>query len=650
MKRVIKGGLLTLTLSVLYLTSPNAVGQQPPTGSDKGQERPGATTDPLDGFPAQSEVAHVSFSDPRTGGELLSIVIYPESKNSPVVRPGTYYHRPLFAFRTNTKSIPGCPPSVLDERPQADGSAYLDFAVTLTTNNLKTVCRNAVLLEDRENALSAAKEEHRVVVRPWPLRDLMFVVCRDKDTHKVLATTRVPIQTREEVPFTLHFTKDDLAVFKEKAAPNQVVMDFYYHYLSISTGKGTVDIKGDKDISVVLRDVLGSRSGVRPGPGMPVFQEERRRIERLVSARVERIISADPDVLALLQVQTPVLVDRLLTSEDEKALDYETLANKFGRKEFDLQLAAYLKPIVARINETDTDSKSEIKIHEDEVGRNRASGGGAVLFSVGNFQATDEQRKRALDRLEKESGTTLTKVQGKEFYEPHLIRVTTVRDGWDQVKFDEKTVVYLSRGTENQYLTTQGVPIGFTKDLAERSIGAVRERETYEGVPMGTVMMWWGDKGSLPPGWELCDGNQVTTPGAIRTGIKPNLVDRFPKGAVADRSTVQQLTSVGSGGSNNMPALKISNLSALKTDVAGSHTHALARCILDGYKDEGGAEVSLFNNRFADPGMGMKPAGDHQHLLHGHVGTESGVNADGGDITGANQPAYQEIFFIIRVK
>ncbi len=42
--------------------------------------------------------------------------------------------------------------------------------------------------------------------------------------------------------------------------------------------------------------------------------------------------------------------------------------------------------------------------------------------------------------------------------------------------------------------------------------------------------------------------------------------------------------------------------------------------------------------------------GRHSHQLNGFVGTDGGINADGDDKTGANQPAFSELFFIIRVK
>ncbi len=40
-------------------------------------------------------------------------------------------------------------------------------------------------------------------------------------------------------------------------------------------------------------------------------------------------------------------------------------------------------------------------------------------------------------------------------------------------------------------------------------------------VPVGTIILWWGDAGNLPPGWALCDGEEN----------RPGMSGRFPVGA-----------------------------------------------------------------------------------------------------------------------
>lgn len=170
--------------------------------------------------------------------------------------------------------------------------------------------------------------------------------------------------------------------------------------------------------------------------------------------------------------------------------------------------------------------------------------------------------------------------------------------------------------------------------------------------PIGTVVMWWGDRASVPPGWEVCDGKPVETNGAILTGTKPNLVDRFPKGATAGRNTVADLAKAA-GGSNNLPALKLANISGLAVGRNGEHEHRIPTFDGSTSTDRNSyVEIPNYRGRTYDylNGPPTEKGGAHEHPLTGFVGDKNGKDADGGDTSGANQPAYQELFFLIRVK
>ena len=41
---------------------------------------------------------------------------------------------------------------------------------------------------------------------------------------------------------------------------------------------------------------------------------------------------------------------------------------------------------------------------------------------------------------------------------------------------------------------------------------------TTDFIPVGTIVMWWGQVANIPPGWALCNGQNGT----------PNMIDRFP--------------------------------------------------------------------------------------------------------------------------
>ncbi|MEM3484077.1 MAG: hypothetical protein QXI12_00460 [Candidatus Methanomethyliaceae archaeon] len=68
--------------------------------------------------------------------------------------------------------------------------------------------------------------------------------------------------------------------------------------------------------------------------------------------------------------------------------------------------------------------------------------------------------------------------------------------------------------------------------VANRLAGQVAETQLQSGayVPIGGIIMWWSD-GSVPDGWEVCDGGIVSTPGSPLLGQrKPDLRNRFPRG------------------------------------------------------------------------------------------------------------------------
>lgn len=177
---------------------------------------------------------------------------------------------------------------------------------------------------------------------------------------------------------------------------------------------------------------------------------------------------------------------------------------------------------------------------------------------------------------------------------------------------------------------------------------------------IGEVRMWWGPREKIPAGWEICEGGRPTTPGARLDYRKPDLADRFPKGTLAYRMTVAELER-GRGGSHDLPAHHHGLGTLATTPGGGGHTHTggehqhsvLASdddhgdgdCVGNAERDEPRGDVTT------QPGQGTHThtGGEHGHTFTGVVGNPSGLNGD-APMAGANQPAYAEIFFIIRVK
>jgi hypothetical protein len=179
--------------------------------------------------------------------------------------------------------------------------------------------------------------------------------------------------------------------------------------------------------------------------------------------------------------------------------------------------------------------------------------------------------------------------------------------------------------------------------------------------PIGSVTMWWGDRSAIPDGGELCDGKEVETSNAVLRGVKPNFIDRFHKGAIGDRKSIAELVKRGMRGSNNMPP-HFHSPKLLVIGPDGGHTHTIkARSargdregdVRDAYR-AAAREVwsDIPNAEFPTASVWVDPdtKGEHSHNVTGRVGSEEARVDGDADNSGANQPAYSEIFFVIRVK
>jgi hypothetical protein len=60
--------------------------------------------------------------------------------------------------------------------------------------------------------------------------------------------------------------------------------------------------------------------------------------------------------------------------------------------------------------------------------------------------------------------------------------------------------------------------------------GAITEDHLADGLalPIGGVIMYWSDGGSLPTNFEICDGSAVSTSGSPINGVtKPSMTNKF---------------------------------------------------------------------------------------------------------------------------
>lgn len=216
--------------------------------------------------------------------------------------------------------------------------------------------------------------------------------------------------------------------------------------------------------------------------------------------------------------------------------------------------------------------------------------------------------------------------------------------------------------TTNRYLEARVLyPVGVNR---QQLLAVPYAIEAYGSVPVGGVIMWWGDRTAKPANFELCDGNPVTTPGSPLLGrLKPNLLNRFPRGADNDDLSSSNLTT---GGSNDLPA-HYHGLGSVTATTVVAAAPAKEEVVDPGHHHDYNQTVD--GNSFGDNSTDQKRRATNtttnktgvylSHTPHGHgaatrieglIGnTNASWNGDAA-LPGGNQPAYQELFFIIRVK
>ena len=183
--------------------------------------------------------------------------------------------------------------------------------------------------------------------------------------------------------------------------------------------------------------------------------------------------------------------------------------------------------------------------------------------------------------------------------------------------------------------------------------------------PVGAVIMWWGTKASIPSGWELCDGAAPTTLGATLPGSKPDLQDRFPKGATAAATDVK--TAPVTGGNPNASALNLSH----QHDMTHVHGSSGLRALIGrnftvpNSTNDGQLSYIPRGGAYTDFSVGWRSWGAATFVQSSgsanatFTGAAVDGNTDGAStsVTGSGltapidvRPKFLEMFYIIRVK
>lgn len=149
------------------------------------------------------------------------------------------------------------------------------------------------------------------------------------------------------------------------------------------------------------------------------------------------------------------------------------------------------------------------------------------------------------------------------------------------------------------------------------------QNPVVSNIPVGGIILWYGDTGSLPTGFELCDGSAISTQGALLSGIKPDFRGRFPRGA-----TTEPAGGLGGSDSLTIPATNTEE-TALTTSQIPTHSHGIGSHVHSINPHTHSATVS-------DPGHAHNVT---VYVKEGDGDTMSQDNPDNGyvDTTGTRQ-------------
>ncbi len=147
-------------------------------------------------------------------------------------------------------------------------------------------------------------------------------------------------------------------------------------------------------------------------------------------------------------------------------------------------------------------------------------------------------------------------------------------------------------------------------------------------IPVGGVVAWWGDVAVIPANFELCDGGPPTTPGALLASNKPDLQNRFIRGATSEVGATGGIDVIESG-STDPHQLTIAEMP--------SHAHSWRYGLDSDDSGYGSSNSEFTTNGTATSLSPILATGGSQPHSHGIPGHD-------------NRPAYCELLYIIRVK
>lgn len=217
------------------------------------------------------------------------------------------------------------------------------------------------------------------------------------------------------------------------------------------------------------------------------------------------------------------------------------------------------------------------------------------------------------------------------------------------------------RGTEDDASNEIAVPSDGSRATAGGSPLVVQADNMMTLLPVGTILMWYGSLGSLPTGWQNCDG----------TNGSPDLRGSFPRGAGgalalgASGGSATASGNTGAGGAHTPSG--VADGHAITTAEMPSHYHGIRNSYGPGTPatqanmgDAGnyGIAGTRYVSGPASPGYIYTATGDNGQLIesnggdgaHAHTLTMAAVADHTHSLSSvATVPPYKAVYFIMKV-
>jgi len=259
----------------------------------------------------------------------------------------------------------------------------------------------------------------------------------------------------------------------------------------------------------------------------------------------------------------------------------------------------------------------------------------ALSLDVGNMNelstTEDSDIVGALNSLKSEADSN-----ENAFYSS-VVSIIDSSEGLASIRTLDVTANAFLVGTDSAWVSKSGdsaiSALGVTATGAELNLlDGINTSGNFGLVPSGAILMWSGSIGTIPSGWQICDGTNGT----------PNLLDRFIVGAGSTYA-------VDVTGGSNTVTLTESELPAhthtegnLANASAGTHRHGV---YFGNVADGGGVKNEVRNASNSNPiaNAGTTEAGAHTHTISGATASTGGGGAH------ENRPPYYALAYIMKL-